>query len=105
MGTESKYIWMDGKLVEFDKATIHFLNPTLHYGMGVFEGIRSYKTERGAAVFRLKEHIRRLFDSAKEFGMVNLPYSESEICEAVKQTVAANFPQCYIRPLVYYASG
>lgn len=105
MGTESKYIWMDGKLVEFDKATIHFLNPTLHYGMGVFEGIRSYKTERGAAVFRLKEHIRRLFDSAKVFGMVNLPYSEAEICDAVKQTVAANFPQCYIRPLVYYASG
>lgn len=105
MGTESKYIWMDGQLVEFDKATVHFLNPTLHYGMGVFEGIRSYKTDQGPAVFRLKEHVKRLFDSAKVFGMTNLPYTEEEIRNAIKLTVAVNFPQCYIRPLVYYSSG
>ena len=105
MGTESKYIWMDGELVPYDRATVHFLNPTLHYGMGIFEGIRAYQTEQGSAVFRLKEHVRRLFDSAKIFGMVNLPYTEEEICAAIKQTVAANFPQCYIRPLIYYSSG
>lgn len=105
MGTESKYIWMDGELVPYEKATVHFLNPTLHYGMGIFEGIRCYQTDQGPAVFRLKEHVERLFDSAKVFGMTNLPYTEEEIREAIKQTVAANFPQCYIRPLIYYSSG
>ena len=62
-------IWMDGKLVEFEKATVHFLNRTLHYGVGVFEGIRCYNTESGPAVFRLKEHVERLFDSAHVLGL------------------------------------
>lgn len=106
MGTQSKYIWMDGKLVEFEKATIHFLNPTLHYGMGVFEGIRAYSTPNGTAVFRLRDHIERLFDSARVFGMHDFDYTVDEIIAATKETVAANeFPQCYIRPLIYFQSG
>src|SRR5512147_1302545 len=98
MSTESKYIWMDGKLVEFEKATVHFLNRTLHYGVGVFEGIRCYSTPDGPAVFRLKEHIERLFDSAKVLGFRDLPYNETQTCAAVKETIAANgFSECYIR--------
>lgn len=103
---ESRYVWMNGELVEFAKATIHFLTPALHYGAGVFEGIRSYKTERGTAVFRLKEHSERLIQSARVFGFRELPYSAEEIAEAVRLTVAANgFPECYIRPLIYLTGG
>lgn len=103
MGLQSKYIWMNGELVEFDKATIHFLNPTLHYGAGVFEGIRCYNTDNGPAVFRLKEHVERLIDSVHIFGYSDLPYTEAQVSEAIKQTVAANgFRECYIRPLIYF---
>jgi branched-chain amino acid aminotransferase len=103
MGLQSKYIWMNGELVEFDKATIHFLNPTLHYGAGVFEGIRCYNTDNGPAVFRLKEHVKRLIDSVHIFGYSDLPYTETQVSEAIKQTVAANgFRECYIRPLIYF---
>ncbi|NMC80464.1 MAG: branched-chain amino acid transaminase [Chloroflexi bacterium] len=103
MGLQSKYIWMNGKMVEFDKATVHFLTPTLHYGAGVFEGIRCYNTENGPAVFRLKEHVKRLFDSAYIFGCRELPYTETQVAEAIKQTVAVNnFKACYIRPLIYF---
>ncbi len=84
MGLQSKYIWMNGKMVEFDKATVHFLTPTLHYGAGVFEGIRCYNTENGPAVFRLKEHVERLFDSAYIFGCRELPYTEAQVAEAIK---------------------
>lgn len=102
MGTRSDYLWMDGKLVEFEKATVHFLNRTLHYGVGVFEGIRSYNTENGPAVFRLKEHVERLFDSAHVLGLMKLPYTEEQVCAAIKETVAANhFAECYIRPLFH----
>ncbi len=65
---EPKYIWMDGSLVEYEKATVHFMTPALHYGVGVFEGIRCYATERGPAVFRLKGHMERLVNSAKVLG-------------------------------------
>lgn len=103
MGLQSKYIWMNGELVEFDKATIHFLNPTLHYGAGVFEGIRCYNTDNGPAVFRLKEHVERLMDSVHIFGYSDLSYTEAQVSEAIKQTVAANgFRECYIRPLIYF---
>lgn len=106
MGTQSDYIWMNGKLVAFDEATVHILNGTMHYGAGVFEGIRCYNTERGPAVFRLKEHVERLFDSAHVLGLRDLPYSQAEIFEATLQTVAANgFSECYIRPLIYLAPG
>lgn len=102
MGFESKFIWMDGKLVEFEKANVHFLSSTLHYGIGVFEGIRCYDTPHGPAIFRLKEHIRRLVESALIIGFQCLPYTAEELVEAVRLTVRENgFKQCYIRPLVY----
>ncbi len=105
MSTRSDYIWMDGQLVEFEKATVHFLNRTLHYGIGVFEGIRAYNTDNGTAVFRLKEHVERLFDSAYVLGFHDLPFTAEEVSAAIKQTVAVNgFPECYIRPLYYLSS-
>jgi len=106
MGMESRYIWMDGKLVEFANATIHFLNVGLHYGMAVFEGIRCYSTDKGPAVFRLKEHAERLLDSARVLGVRNLPWSTDEVAEAIKQTVAADeFDECYIRPVIWLGDG
>jgi branched-chain amino acid aminotransferase len=102
----SKYLWMNGDLVEFEKATIHFLTPALHYGQGVFEGIRCYTTERGPAVFRLREHLERLLHSARLFGFRSLPYAVEELAEAVRLTVSANaFTECYIRPLIYLTGG
>ena len=102
MNLASKYIWMNGSLVEFEKATVHFLSPSLHYGIGVFEGIRCYNTEKGPAVFRLREHIERLWDSSLILGFRSLPYTVDELIEAVKLTIRENgFKECYIRPLVY----
>ena len=106
MGMESRYIWMDGKLVEFANATVHFLNVGLHYGMAVFEGIRCYSTDKGPAVFRLQEHAERLIDSAHVLGMRDLPWSAEDVAEAIKQTIAANeFEECYIRPVIWLADG
>ncbi|MEK7328972.1 MAG: branched-chain amino acid transaminase, partial [Chloroflexota bacterium] len=106
MGMESKFVWMNGELVEYEKATVHFLTPALHYGVGVFEGIRSYATDHGPAVFRLKEHAERLVNSAKVLGFRDLPYTAEEIAEAIKLTVAANgYVECYIRPLIYLTGG
>lgn len=102
MGIESKYIWTNGELIEYEKATIHMLSPALHYGAGVFEGIRAYKTEKGPAVFRLREHADRLIESAEIFGFRNLPFTVESISQAIKDTVKANgFEECYIRPLLY----
>ncbi len=106
MGMQSKYVWMNGKLVEYEKATIHFLTPALHYGVGVFEGIRSYSTVDGPAIFRLRDHVDRLVDSSQVLGFRSLPYMPEEILEAVKLTVAANcFDECYIRPVIYLTDG
>jgi branched-chain amino acid aminotransferase len=106
MAMESKFIWMNGSLVEYEKATIHFLTPALHYGAGVFEGIRCYSTSSGPAVFRLTEHMQRLMNSAKVFGFRSMPYTIAELSEAVKQVVSSNgFSECYIRPLVYLTDG
>jgi branched-chain amino acid aminotransferase len=106
MSMESKYLWMNGELVEYEKATLHFLTPVAHYGAGVFEGIRCYATPRGPAVFRLREHIERLWDSALVFGFRSLPFTVEQLMTAVKQTVKANgFTECYIRPLVYLTNG
>jgi len=106
MGMESKYIWMNGELVEFEKATVHFLTAGLHYGVGVFEGIRSYATERGPAVFRLREHVERLVNSAKVMGFRDLAYGTDELADAIKLTISANgLDDCYIRPLIYLADG
>src|ERR1700749_2038084 len=87
--TKTEKIWMDGELVDWDDARIHVLTHTLHYGCGVFEGIRAYPTASGAAVFRLTDHIKRLFDSAKIF-LIDIPFSPEEIVEATKTTVRVN---------------
>lgn len=102
---ESRYIWLDGQLVEYEKATVHFLNTALHYGLGVFEGIRCYSTQRGPAIFRLKEHMTRLVNSAKILGFRSLPFTAEQLGEACKDVVRANgFQACYIRPLVFHES-
>ncbi len=103
--TPTSKIWMDGALVDWNDAKIHVLNPTLHYGWGVFEGIRAYSTSRGSAVFRLTDHIERLFRSAKIYHM-DPAFSVAEIVQATKDTVAVNgLDTCYIRPLVYLGYG
>jgi branched-chain amino acid aminotransferase len=106
MGMESKYVWMDGELVDFEKATVHMLTPALHYGAAVFEGIRAYNTDKGPAVFRLTEHADRLLDSARVFGIRDMPFTVESVVQAVKDTVRANgFTDCYIRPLLYIKGG
>jgi branched-chain amino acid aminotransferase len=106
MGMESKFIWSDGELVEFEKATVHMLTAALHYGAAVFEGIRAYKTDKGPAVFRLQEHSERLLKSAEIFGFRELPYTADDVSKAIKETVKANgFDECYIRPLLYLTGG
>ena len=101
--TSCQLFWMDGKLVEEAKATVPFLTTALHYGLGVFEGIRCYDTEQGPAIFRLKEHMERLVNSAKVLGFRSLPYTAEEMGQACKDVVKANgFTDCYIRPLIYH---
>ena len=98
-------IWMDGELVPWAEARVHVLTHTLHYGSGVFEGIRAYPTKQGPAVFRLTDHIRRLHDSADLF-LMDMPYSVEELVEATKETVRANaVDSCYIRPIAYLGYG
>jgi branched-chain amino acid aminotransferase len=103
--TPTEKIWMDGELVDWHDANVHILTHSLHYGMGVFEGIRAYATAQGPAVFRLVDHIARLSRSATVLGM-NMPYSEEELCEAVRLTVrSSGLDSCYIRPIVYLGYG
>src|ERR671919_149484 len=90
MGMESKFIWMDGELVEYEKANVHFLTGALHYGAAVFEGIRAYQTDKGPAVFRLADHADRLIESAEVFGFRNLSFSPEGIGDAITDTVKAN---------------
>ena len=98
-------IWMDGELVDWDKAQVHVLTHALHYGSGVFEGIRCYSTEDGPAVFRLTEHMERFERSAKMLFM-DLGYTVEQMVEAVKETIRVNnLPACYIRPLAYRGYG
>lgn len=99
-------IWMDGKFVNWEDAKVHVLTHTLHYGLGVFEGIRCYLCHDGtSAVFRLKEHVDRLFTSAS-IGMLKIPYSKEEICQAILETLSINkLQQGYIRPLVFISDG
>ncbi len=102
--TEGK-IWMNGSLVNWDEAKIHILTHSLHYGTGVFEGIRCYKTINGQAVFRLPEHIRRLMDSGKIY-LMDLQYSKDQLQGAVIDTIKANeIEECYIRLIAYYGYG
>ncbi len=102
---KTEKIWMDGKFVNWDNATVHILTHTLHYGLGVFEGIRCYETRKGTAIFRLDEHINRLFNSAHIF-LIEIPYSKVEIRDAIIKTIQVNkIKECYIRPLVYIGYG
>lgn len=106
MGMVSKFIWKNGELVPFEQATIHFLTPALHYGAAVFEGIRSYNTPKGPAIFRLREHVERLFDSARVLGFREFPWTVDDLVKAHKDTVRANgFTDCYVRPLIYLDQG
>jgi branched-chain amino acid aminotransferase len=103
--TPTEKIWFNGELIPWDEAKIHVLTHSLHYGMGVFEGIRAYETDSGPAVFRLTEHMERLHDSAKIM-MMELPYTVAELVEATRETVrASGLPSCYIRPIAYYGYG
>ncbi len=103
--TEVEKIWMDGELVAWRDAKIHVLSHALHYGSGVFEGIRAYETPRGAAVWHLGEHLKRLFRSAKLYHM-EVPYSQEAIAQATKEVIRANgLTSCYIRPLVIRGYG
>ena len=101
INTENKYIWKNGSFEAWDDSNIHILSHTLHYGTGVFEGVRAYQTKDGAAIFRLVDHTKRLFDAASKIG-IEIPFSESEInqaqCDALKRN---DLKEGYIRPIVY----
>src|SRR5215510_11420656 len=104
MADRDGHIWYDGKLVPWRNATTHVLTHTLHYGMGVFEGVRAYKTTNGTAIFRLREHTDRLYRSAHINGM-KIPYEKQTLLEAQKEVVRANkLESCYIRPIAFYGS-
>ena len=104
MSDRDGFIWYDGKLVPWREATTHVLTHSLHYGLAVFEGVRAYNTIEGTAIFRLKEHTERLFNSAHIY-MMKIPYSREELIEAQKEVVRANeLESCYIRPIAFYGS-
>jgi branched-chain amino acid aminotransferase len=105
MVQETKKIWMDGRFINWADANVHILTHTLHYGTGAFEGIRCYKTKNGPAVFRLKEHVERLFDSCHILN-IRSPYLPEKINKAIIDTVKVNkLKECYIRPLVFIGYG
>ncbi len=103
---KADFIWMDGELIEWDNAKVHILTHTLHYGNGVFEGTRAYKTERGLAIFRLKEHTKRLINSAK-ITMIKPNFSQEELEKAQIELLKANHFEgnVYIRPIIYLGYG
>ncbi len=104
MADRDGWIWYDGKLVPWRDATTHVLTHSLHYGLAIFEGVRAYKTPAGPAIFRLREHTERLFNSAKIF-MMEMPYTPEQISEAQREVVRANkLESCYLRPLAFYGS-
>ena len=104
MADRDGFIWYDGELVPWRNATTHVLTHSLHYGLAVFEGVRAYMTPAGTAIFRLKEHTDRLFNSAKIF-MMEIPYSREQLMEAQREVVRANkLESCYLRPLAFYGS-
>lgn len=102
---EQGKIWMNGKLVPYKNAKVHVLTHALHYSTAIFEGIRCYNTPRGPMIFRLPEHVERLFKSAKMYSM-KMPYSKKEISDGIVKTVkAGKLKECYIRPIAYYGHG
>jgi branched-chain amino acid aminotransferase len=103
--TPTEKIWLNGELIPWADANIHILTHSLHYGMGVFEGIRAYETEDGPGIFRLTDHMARMHNSAKILGM-DLPYTVEELVDAAKLVVRVNgLPSCYVRPIAYYGYG
>ncbi len=102
---QSKWVWKNGDLIPWQDATAHVSTHALHYGTGVFEGMRCYDTENGPAIFRLDSHLDRLYDSASIYGL-EIPYNREQLTEAICQLIAKHeFRSCYIRPLVYYGSS
>ncbi len=106
MAFESDYIWLEGKFIPFGEAKLHFLTSSLHYGTSLFEGIRSYSTQNGPAIFRLRDHLERLIQSTKILGIEEFPYTLDQIYDAsIKLVRMNNMEECYIRPLVYIKEG
>ena len=104
MADRDGFIWYDGKLVPWREANTHVLTHSLHYGLAVFEGVRAYKTEIGTAIFRLEEHTKRLFNSAKIY-MMDIPYTPQQLMDAQREVVRVNkLESCYLRPLAFYGS-
>ena len=102
---QTNWVWMNGEIVPWAGATVHVSAHTLHYGSGVFEGMRCYETEDGPAVFRLDEHLERLYLSAAAYG-IEIPYSKDELEKAVCETIRRNgFTSCYVRPICYHGSA
>ncbi|HET9370953.1 MAG TPA: branched-chain amino acid transaminase [Vicinamibacterales bacterium] len=102
----SRYTWLNGQMIESSRTTIPLLTSGFHYGIGVFEGIRAYATDRGPAVFRLREHLERFESSARILGFLEVPYSVAELTAATAETIRANgYDECYIRPLLYLGEG
>jgi len=102
---QSEKIWLDGRLVPWKDAQIHVMTHSLHYGLAAFEGIRCYKGERGSAIFRLDEHVDRLFSSA-HIMLMKIPFSKKQIADAICETVRSNkLEECYIRPIVFVGDG
>jgi len=102
---QTKWVWMNGGLVPWSRATTHVSAHALHYGSGVFEGMRCYETPDGAAVFRLDAHLDRLYSSAEIYGL-EIPYTQAELSEAVCEVIRRNdFDSCYVRPICYFGSG
>jgi len=102
MADQSKYIWFNGQIIPWQDAQIHVMSHVLHYGSGVFEGIKCYSTDKGPAIFRLNDHIKRLLESGHKYG-INIPYSKEELIHATQKIVEVNeFENCYIRPIAFY---
>ena len=104
LNTNSKFIWLNGDFMPFDETNVHLLSNTLHYGMGVFEGVRAYETDEGGAIFRLHDHTKRLFEAASKVN-ITIPYSINELCDAQKEAMSKNnLLEGYIRPIVFLGS-
>ena len=102
MSDQAKYIWFNGEIVPWENAKTHVMSHVLHYGSGVFEGIKCYDTPKGPAIFRLDSHIERLFESAKKYG-IYIPFKNQDLIDACIDTVLVNkFKNCYIRPIAFY---
>ncbi len=99
---KSDLIWMDGEFVSYEQAAVHVLSPSIHYGVGVFEGLRCYATDQGPAVFRIREHLERFLESIHILGFREFEYSVEDLRQAVHKTILINgFEECYIRPVMY----